>query len=897
MAISNVLVDDVKVAGLPSGTVSLLFSDMEGSTALLSRLGDAYAEALDGQRRVLRKAWADHGGTELGTEGDSFYVVFRTALAAVSAAVQGQRELTAYPWPGNERVRVRMGIHTGSPRVHDGAYVGMDVHRAARIAGAAHGGQVVVSAATADLVSGCLPEGVAVKGLGSHRLKDIAHEERLFQVLIDGLDNEFPALKTLGTSSSLPRLATPLVGRDAEVAELAALLAKPEVRLVTLTGPGGSGKTRLAVGVAERLVGEFGDGVFFAPLAAATRSEVMWTTLGEVLDVPPERRQPPGLFEYVAHRNALVVLDNLEQLQRADDVVAELLDAAPQMVVVATSRRPLHLPDEHEHAVPPLEVPTATTLADVEQAGAVQMFVQQARKVKATFALSDANAADVATLCRRLDGLPLAIELAAARSKVLSPSALLVRLDEALDITAVGGRGPSRQKTLRDTIGWSYQLLGEPQQVFFRRLGVFSGGADLDAIDAVVYFDDASGVDVLDRVSELVDASLVTISENASGEPRVGMLETIRAYALGQLHDTGERHEVRQRHARYFLEVAQALRPLALSGHSLEARDRFETDADNLREALRFNLEPRQAGDGDGTMTALRLCSALSMVWLRGGYFAERRRWLEYATSQANGTDSPELARCLDSLAIAALHTGDIDGAHRWASASVSMWRRISDKSHLASALRTLASAESERDHQESARQVFYEALSVARSAGDLVQLKDVVSEVALFEADLGHFDRFTALNHEAITLAHDLEDPDAVLLFEHDAACILRETGRPADAQEAMRKSIPKVLQSGDTPLLVYLGEDYAAVLADLGDHETAVRLIGATDALRERLKSARTPSQQSQLSDTIAKTRAALNDNHWNEQYQGGRNTPLEDALREAHTTIHSSAVPDRP
>ena len=268
----------------------MLFSDMEGSTALLGRLGDGYREALEGQRRILRAAWAAHGGVEMGTEGDSFYVVFETAPAAVEAAVEAQRELAAYPWPQGEQVKVRMGVHTGSPAVHDGGYVGMDVHRAARIAASAHGGQVVVSAATADLAGPALPDGVRLRELGQHRLKDLAVPERLVQVEIDGLSVDFPPLRSLGTVSSLPRPPTPLIGRDGEMRELVALLSTGEVRLVTLTGPGGSGKTRLAVGVADLVSGRFPDGVYFVDLAAVTDSDVMWTTIAEALGLPPEGR-------------------------------------------------------------------------------------------------------------------------------------------------------------------------------------------------------------------------------------------------------------------------------------------------------------------------------------------------------------------------------------------------------------------------------------------------------------------------------------------------------------------------------------------------------------------------------------------------------------------------------
>jgi predicted ATPase/class 3 adenylate cyclase len=558
---------------LPTGTVSLLFSDIEGSTVLLNRLGPSYADTLEVQRQVLRDAWAVHGGTELGTEGDSFFVVFPTAEGAVKAAAQAQRELEDYPWPGGERVRVRIGIHTGSPQVHDGSYVGMDVHRAARIAGSANGGQVVVSSVTADLARGGLPDGVGLRDLGSHQLKDIAVAEHLFQLAIDGLQADFPALKTIGAASSLPVTATPLVGRDQEVAGLTALLRSPGVRLVTLTGPGGSGKTRLAIAVAQRLGVVFPDGVFFVPLEAVTSADVMWTSIAEVLDVPPEGRMPPGFFSYVAHRSALFVLDNLEQLPEADDVVAQLLAAAPQVAVIASSRRAVSVPAEHLHPVPPLALPEDSTLADAEGSGAVQLFVQQARSIRPDFLLTLTNVAEVVAICRRLDGLPLAIELAAARMRLLSPKALLGRLDQALDIASPSKQAPSRQKTLRDTIAWSYELLTPAQQAFFRRLGVFAGGGDLDAIAAVTAVPTGAGdgADPLDRVADLVDASLVTITEGPDGEPRVAILETIRAYARDQIRAADEADAVRSAHAGHYLQVAEQLQSLRESQH-LEVR-------------------------------------------------------------------------------------------------------------------------------------------------------------------------------------------------------------------------------------------------------------------------------------------------------------------------------------
>ena len=869
---------------LPTGTVSLLFSDIEGSTVLLSRLGANYADALDGQRQVLRKAWATHGGTEVGTEGDSFFVVFHTAPAAVAAATQAQRELAIHPWPGGERVRVRVGVHTGSPTVHDDGYVGMDVHRAARIAGAAHGGQVVLSDATALLVRDSLPDGVVLLDLGAHQLKDLPAPERLFQLSGYGLPAKFAPLKTLGASSSLPVPPTVLVGRDGELAELTALLGSSHVRLVTLTGSGGSGKTRLGIGLARRLTRQFPDGVYFVSLAAVTTAEVMWTTIAEELDLPPEGRIPPGFFTHVAHRSALLVLDNLEQFTSADAVVAELLTQAPQVVVIATSRRPLHVPAEHEHAVPPLELPTEEGLDAARRSGAVQLFLQQACKVRSNFKLTADNAADVAAVCRRLDGLPLAVELAAARSKLLSPRALLSRLDKALDMAAGGSQVPSRQKTLRDTIGWSYDLLTPELQVFCRRLGVFSGGADLDAISAVTSNqDEPDSADAFTLVADLVDASLVTVTETPDGEPRIGVLETVRAYALDRLTASGELDAIRERHAHHYLGVAERLRPLMDGEQRLGARPRFEAEHDNFREALGWALQPGRtaAAPVDGAPMGLRLCTALGGLWYYIGYFSEGRRWTERAIEDAGGDDRPELARCLSRLAATLRILGDLDCAYERATSSVDMWRRLNETSRLATALNSLAGIQQDRGQAAAARSLYEEAIDVARESGAKEQLRSVLLHFATLESSEHNYHRSMELDMEAVDLARELGDPFAELNHQHNMACTLRLMGRVEEARRRMRSLIHPFLEFDEPRMLIALAEDYSAVLAELGDYHHAVRLLGAADAMRERLGTPRMPSQQAEIAEPIANSRAAWSTRDWNDAYQVGRQKTVEDAL----------------
>lgn len=879
---------------LPTGTVTMLFSDIEGSTLLLSRLGGAYVDALDGQRRVLRAAWAAHEGTEMGTEGDSFFTVFPTAQAAVAAAAQAQRDLAAYPWPAGERVRVRMGIHTGSPQVHDGGYVGLDVHRAARIAAAAHGSQVVMSEATATLVGGSLPPGVSMRDLGSHQLKDITQAQHVFQLVFDGLQADFPPLKTVGASSSLPRPATPLVGRDGELAQLAALLRSPEVRLVTLTGPGGSGKTRLAIEVARRLVERFPDGVYFVPLAPVSTGEVMWTSIAEVLDAPPQGRIPPGFFDHVAHRSALFVLDNLEQIHGADAVVAELLDHAPQAVVVATSRRSMMVVAEHVFPVPPLELPAEHTLEQVRASAAVQLFVAQARKVRPAFSLSVENAGDVGAVCDRLDGLPLAIELAAARTRLLSPKAVLARLDQALDLKAAGVDRPDRQQTLRETIAWSYDLLDPPHQTFFRKLGVFAAGADLDAIARVTL----QGAEPLDLISDLVDASLITVTEDAEGEPRLVLLQTVRAFALDALGKAGEEEDVRRLHAENYLALASELRSQAFGGSSnqlLAARRRLELDLDNFREALGWALP----GDGapPGAVSpdryfGLALCAELGRLWVDRGYLTEARRWLEAAIALGGDRDSKELSRCLWLVGMVLARQGDHTAALARTQDAAVVARRLDDDDELAHALGPLAMCEEYAGHFDTARATYEEALALTRRIGDHDTHARILGDLGILEFLQGRHERALELFSAAATMFTELGDDFSTLRNQHNTACVFLAMGRPQDAYIQLVRVLPEILRTGGPDEHILVAEDYAAILAALGDFTTVAKLLGAAEATRQRLGSPRDPTQESETEELFAAAREALSDDVWNAEYAAGQAVSVEDALHDAYTTSSPEA-----
>ena len=527
---------------LPTGTVSLLFTDIEGSTRLLQQVGEYYTDLLEECRQLLRASFQQWNGNVVDTQGDAFFVAFARATDAVSAAVAAQHALASHLWPEGVVVRVRMGIHTGEPMLSAENYIGLDVHHAARIMSAGHGGQVLLSQTTRELVEHGLSDDVSLRDLGAHRLKDLQHPSHLFQLVIGGLPADFPPLKTLDTHpNNLPVQLTSLIGREQEIATVQRLLSREDVRLLTLTGPGGTGKTRLGLQVAAELSDRLADGVFFVNLAPISDPALVVPTIAQTLEVKETGNQSllDLLKVSLRDKHLLLLLDNFEQVISAASQVTNLLAACPKLKIVVTSRAVLHVRGEQEYAVPPLALPDPKRLPDLvalAQYEAVALFIQRAQAVKPEFQVTNANAPAVAEICTRLDGLPLAIELAAARSKVLPPQALLARLRQRLAVLTSEARDvPARQQTLRSTIEWSYQLLDAEEQRLFRQLCIFVGGCTLQAAEAVCVTpgDGDTTRSVLDGVSSLIDKSLLRQSEQEGEEPRLVMLETIREYGLG----------------------------------------------------------------------------------------------------------------------------------------------------------------------------------------------------------------------------------------------------------------------------------------------------------------------------------------------------------------------------
>jgi predicted ATPase/class 3 adenylate cyclase/DNA-binding XRE family transcriptional regulator len=732
----------------PTGTVTFLFTDIEGSTRLLHHLGEAYALVLREHQRLLRQAWAEYSGIEVDTAGDGFFVVFSTALAAVAAAAAGTRALAAYSWPESGALQVRMGLHTGAPQLVGNRYVGLDVHRTARIAAAGHGGQILLSEATRVLAAHDLPEGTILRDLGAHQLKDLQHPEAIFQLILAGLPADFPPLKTLDTHQhNLLLQPTPLLGREEQLATLGALLRRKEVRLVTLTGPGGIGKTRLAIQAAADLVDAFADGVWLVRLSRLSDPSLMLPTIAQTLGVKESSGQPieQTLREWVRTRQVLLVLDNFEQIVAAASSVGELLETCPQLKVLVTSRVPLHLRGEREYAVAPLALPNRVLATDLEvltQYAAVALFIERARDARADFAVTAANAPAIAEICTRLDGLPLAIELAAARVKLLPPETLLARLSSRLKLLTGGARDvEERQRTMQSTIGWSEGLLSPQERLLFRRLAVFVGGCTLEAAEAVCVAPEGAEpleLDLLDGLGALVDQSLVQQREEeggGGGEPRFGMLHVIREYGLERLDESGETEALRGAHAAYFLMLAERAQPeLRGSGQSAWL-ERLERDHDNLRAALDWSLEHAAAA------ARARPWVAMLEFWLRRGYWHEGREWMARLLGLRETLPPRERALLLKEAGFVSFIYEDYVSATQWYGESLVLFREVEDQAstgRILSRLAHCAMAEGKLDH---ARDLLPQALRLLQEVRDdttVIEVLAVQGDLAELEGNYG---------------------------------------------------------------------------------------------------------------------------------------------------------------
>jgi predicted ATPase len=755
---------------LPSGTVTFLFTDVEGSTKLLDEIGDeAYDEALAEHRRIVRAACSAQGGVEVDTQGDAFFVAFPTAPGALAAASEMTSALAQGP------IRVRIGLHTGTPRLSEEGYVGKEVHFAARVAATGHGGQIVLSKATADLVESSLTD------LGEHRLKDIAEPIPIYQLG----EESFPPLKTI-SNTNLPRPASSFVGRERELEEVLQKVSQG-ARLLTVTGPGGSGKTRLALEAATSLVPSYKAGVFWVGLASLRDPALVTETISQTLGAKD------GLAAHIAERELLLLLDNLEQVVEAAPELSQLLQACPNLTLLCTSRELLRISGEIEYPVPPLA-----------SSEAVELFCARSQL--------DASE-EVEELCRRLDSLPLAVELAAARTKALTPTQILERLSQRLDLLKGGRDADPRQQTLRATIEWSYDLLSEEEQRLFRSLSIFSGGCTLEAAEEV------AGAD-LDTQQSLVEKSLLRFS----GE-RYWMLETMREYAGEKLKESGQAEDLRQRHAEYFAVAAErAARRLMYETDLLTPVRWFQMEHENLRSAI--NASETQIE------LRLRLLHAIRTYWDGSGFGREYRVWIEAALAESDPLPAAIRARALANAGWIANVQQDPEAGVVFHERSLDLYRSLGDDEGVGRSLVGLGRGLRELGRTEEARDAFERGLHAARKASSAPVTLGAGSSLAfmaLAERDL----------ESALQLAVDLrtvDTPDAPIA-DFIEGLVALEQGNLSTAGRLLTKSLANVHSTGMRAWLPADLDALAAVLAASGEAERAATLVGQSQALRASL------------------------------------------------------------
>ncbi len=820
---------ETKLAGvteLPTGTVTFLFTDIEGSTRLAQDLGGGWPPLLERHREIARAEWAEQGGVEIGTEGDSFFVVFSTAPQGVAAAVAVQRALAAESWPVGAEIRVRIGLHSGEGLLSGGSYVGLDVHRAARIASAGSGGQVLISASTHALVEGSPPEGVTLRELGEHRLKDLSRPERIWDLVVGGLASDFPVLKTLNAvPNNLPTQLTSFLGREQEIAEASQLLL--DGRLLTLTGPGGTGKTRLSLQIAADAADTFTDGVYFVPLGTISQSDLVLPTIAQVLGlVDPGTHTLDRLVDHIAARRILVVLDNFEQVNDAAPQIADLQARAPRISVLVTSRSPLRVSGEQEYPVPPLALPDPGNLPDLERFStyeSVALFIERAMAVRPDFAVTSATAPAVAAICVSVDGLPLAIELAAARVRVLSPQAIMERLGDRLKLLSGGARDlPERQQTLRGAIAWSHDLLEEADQRIFARFSIFAGGATLDAIERVV-LDPGDATDALDAIASLADKSLVRQESEPDGEPRFRMLGTIREFATEKLGERGEASDLAERHAVWVLELVEGGAATIFGPDRKAILDRYEREHDNIRTALARAIAAEHA------QMALRTFAACWRFWQMRGYLAEGREQAERVMALPNGEAFPEArAAAAEAAGGIAYWQADPEAARAWYAEALERARDSGDEARIANAIYNFSFTFTlERVNQEGRRELAQEAVDIYRRLGDEAGVGRALWGLGNMHYYFGEFSAGVVVEREALEIFRRLGDRFMTgwSLFMI-AVCNLKLDR--ALMRAALEEALPLFTETEDKSSYALVFDAFAALYWIEGDVERAVRLAG---------------------------------------------------------------------
>ena len=913
-------------------TLTFLFTDIEGSTVLLRRLGGGvYAQVLAGHHALIRSALAAHGGTEIDTQGDAFFAVFSSPRACVAAVLEMQQAIGVHAWPGGERVQVRMGVHCGEAEQTAAGLVGLEVHRAARVAAVAYGGQVLVSETAAALVRDWLPPGAELTDLGSHRLKDLGRPEQIFQLHAAGLRAEFPPLRSLGSPAlpnNLPAQLSAFIGRGRELAEVRGLVES--VRLVTLTGAGGCGKTRLGLQVAAELLDGSGDGVWLVELAAVTNEDAVASAISEALRLAAQPARPAleTLLDALASQDVLIVLDNCEHLIGGCAKTAELiLRRCPRVHLLATSREPLGIGGETIYRVPSLSLPGSGDCGSsaAESSDAIALLVERAREQGIGLSVDEETSALVLSICRRLDGMPLAIELAAARLRSMSLASLHDRLDQRFRLLTGGSRTAlERQQTLQATVGWSYSLLNSAERLLLRRVSVFAESFDLDAAETVCGFGDIETLDVADLLGSLADKSLV-VAKPAGAADRYQLLETIRQFAAERLveADEDEAAALAAAHCEHFLGVAESAAPHLTGPDQGNWLAGLDLDQPNLRRAIEHAV-----GRPDRTALVLRFGTGLQRYWWGRSLHAEALGLLVPVLQRPDARADPELFGAALVTATLAAHLVDIAAARQLGDQAVELARRLDDDRLLIDSLGVQCATycflrQLERGFQlgqesverarrrgddvllgESlmaflmcsdpldpvgSRQLFAEAIACTGRSGDLLityHLHNIAGVQALHVGDIPAARAHLDAAAQAMQAIGGNSSPLSVNL-----GWVLRHEGDPDGARSMFEAGLRTARRNGYRSGMAYAGLGLACLAADRGDWHRAGQLHAVAQAFLDQAEEPWQEPEARYRRESLDDVRARLGVEQADQAYAQGMALSLDQALDLARGKLRSA------
>jgi predicted ATPase/class 3 adenylate cyclase len=823
---------------LPTGTVTFLFTDIEGSTRLWQDQPDAMRVALARHNSLVADAIDRAGGHVFKTIGDAYCAAFERADEAVNAAAAAQHALLTEPWPEGAAISARMSLHTGTIKPDGDDYFGPPLNRVARLLAVGHGGQTLLSGTTESLCRDTLPAGCTLKPLGEHRLKDLRRPESVYQLCHPALPSEFPALRSVSATevpNNLPQQSTSFVGREDELAEVAALTSS--ARLVTLTGSGGCGKTRLANQVAAQLMPDYPDGVWLVELAALTEAILVPAEIASCVGVGEE----PGLSVERALTNALkrkkmlLVLDNCEHvIESAAQISAELLRACPDVKVLATSREHLAVPGEHAYRVPSLEIPRSLKAGvDPTEYAAVRLFRDRAQASDTGFQITEQNAAAVVSICERLDGMPLPIELAAARVRSMPVSQIATRLDDRFSLLTKGSRTAlPRQQTLRALVDWSWELLAPEEQVLLRRVAIFADGFTLEAAEAVCADRTETKShpciresDVMDLLSQLVDKALIT-PDPRDDWPRYRLLETVRYYGLERLEVACETAILRSRHFEWVLVLALDAEKHLDAPDMQDWLNQLELDHANIRAALAHGVSGEQS---------LHIAVALHRFWFVRGHLTVGRELLAAALDAAGDCKPALRAKALNQVGIFAWRLGDYAAAEPYIVESLKLRREIGDRTGEGAALNNLGMLMDDRGDSASARNAYELAAAIYRDLGDRAYLGMVLANLAICLMDMGDLDAAEASAREFVLLAQETGDPWNTATALHNLGEVALKRGNDDEAARLMLDSLPVLADLGDTPQVLQVLLACGRLAAARGKLEAGAALFAAVESIHE--------------------------------------------------------------